>query len=283
MTLNIRPTDIPELRADLANQLRQPTVIRRMWPDGHQPTEDQRAMEAELVRLTATAEMFHISEDMADLAAEASTSLERFALQPEDVPCPAGLMLFDGEAPFEAPYDDGCKNELRGIAWYMNGGHVFAIPAVLPHGILGKGSPIALDPECAFLVEFGSHVETILVPSGGCGGFGVLGMLLTVWLLMGQTLAQCEQTEPDRAARKRLRRLNAEPGPVRVITLRRPKVPAGAGESSREYHYRWITRGHWRQQWYPARQVHRPVWIAPRAPRSSAERRSTPSSAEPAA
>lgn len=261
--MDIRPQDLPELRADFADQLRQPHVISRMWPDGHQPTDDQRALEAELARLTSTAEMFHISENMADLAAEASKTLERFAIQAEDVPSTNGLMLFDGQAPFEAAYDDGCKNELRGIAWYVNSGDLFAIPAVLPHGELGRGSLMALDPEGSFLAKLGDEPQVRAPSGGGCGALDVFGMLITVSLLMGQPLATGETVEPDRAARKRLRRRNAESGPVRVIELRRPRTSAGQGDGDREYHHQWIVRGHWRQQWYPARQVHRPVWIAP--------------------
>ncbi|MFF5522570.1 hypothetical protein [Streptomyces coeruleorubidus] len=82
-------------------------------------------------------------------------------------------------------------------------------------------------------------------------------------VLMRQPLAEAEDIEPDRATRKRLRRLGHEPASVRLIGLRRPKPGPEKGDGSREYHYRWIVRGHWRQQWYPKRQVHRPVWIAP--------------------
>jgi hypothetical protein len=83
------------------------------------------------------------------------------------------------------------------------------------------------------------------------------------WLLMQQPLAEIEDIEPDRATRKRLRRFGQEPAPVLLIGLRRPKSAADRGDGAREYQHQWIVRGHWRQQWYPKRQVHRPVWIAP--------------------
>jgi hypothetical protein len=51
--------------------------------------------------------------------------------------------------------------------------------------------------------------------------------------------------------------------PVRVINLRRRAASTIAGQSDREYHHQWIVRGHWRDQWYASRGVHRPVWIAP--------------------
>lgn len=262
MSINIRPGDMPELRAELVEQLRRPAVMRRMWPEGVQPDEAGKRLEADLIRLTATATLFHVSEEMAALAAEASESLEKFALQAEDVPCRDGLIVFDGEAPLEAPYDDGCKNELRGIAWYSDGGSVLAMPVVLPHGDLGKGGRVALDPGGCFLARYGAKVEELLTPAGG-PAFDVFGMLLTVWLLMMQPLVQMTTVEPDRAARKRLRRLAAEAAPVRVVELRRRKADGAPGDGSREFHHQWIVRGHWRQQWHPKREVHRPVWIAP--------------------
>jgi hypothetical protein len=33
--------------------------------------------------------------------------------------------------------------------------------------------------------------------------------------------------------------------------------------SERDYQHQWVVRGHWRQQWYPSRNVHRPIWITP--------------------
>jgi hypothetical protein len=88
-------------------------------------------------------------------------------------------------------------------------------------------------------------------------------VLKATWLLMAQPLAITAGVEYDRAAKRRYARVNEEPPPVRVITLRRPANSAESGPSDREYHHQWIVRGHWRQQWYPSREVHRPVWIAP--------------------
>ncbi|GFJ79518.1 hypothetical protein Phou_036980 [Phytohabitans houttuyneae] len=89
-----------------------------------------------------------------------------------------------------------------------------------------------------------------------------LATLRATWLLMSQPVASVQEAEFDRAARRRAER-QGQPSPrVRVISLRRPASTA-SGHSDREYNHQWIVRGHWRQQWYPARQVHRPLWIAP--------------------
>jgi hypothetical protein len=260
--MDIRPQDLPELRIELANQLRDTAVTDRAWSHGQHPSDRLKTLVLGVADRTEAAEMYHVSEAMGALAAEASETLEKFALQPDDVPCATGLIVFDGEAPFEASYEDGCKNELRAIAWYAdpNGSGVLVIPGVLPHGWLGRGSRVAMDPGSLFLAPFSNQIEELL---GAGPVFDVFGLLLTVWLLMAQPLAEHSQAQPDRAARRRLQRAGHESAPIRVIELRRPKNSGGHGVSDREYHHQWIVKGHWRQQWHPKREVHRPVWIAP--------------------
>lgn len=89
--------------------------------------------------------------------------------------------------------------------------------------------------------------------------------LRAAWLLMQQPLVGTSEVQLPRPTRRRLQRDGHEPPPVRLVEIRRPE-PVGGGTdvaADRGYHHRWIVRGHWRQQWYPSRQVHRPVWIAP--------------------
>lgn len=93
--------------------------------------------------------------------------------------------------------------------------------------------------------------------------------ILATWLLMGQTLVRSEPMTAPRAARRRIERLDPVLDPtVRYIDLRRARTeptdrPDGVGTSTREYRHRWIVRGHWRNQYYPSRNDHRPIWIDP--------------------
>jgi hypothetical protein len=50
-----------------------------------------------------------------------------------------------------------------------------------------------------------------------------------------------------------------------VVTLRRDAAERVRAfeAASREYRHRWWVAGHYRNQWYPSVQLHRPVWIAP--------------------
>lgn len=261
--MDIRPQDLPELRAQLAQQFRDPDAAQRMFPKGSDPTgPDLQDVGRGFAEITEQAEMFHVSEGMAALAAKAAETLERFPLHHEDVPCDAGLIVFDGATPYESRHDCACTTELRGIAWYVHAGGVFVIPAVLTHGHHHRGRSIEMDFGMFFRIEFNDNVQEVRAAEEG-PFFNIFGLLLTAWLLMQQTLARTEQMEPDRPTRRRLRRIGAEPGSVRVITLRRPKSSSEPGESDREYHHQWIVRGHWRNHWHPKRQVHRPVWIAP--------------------
>jgi hypothetical protein len=86
---------------------------------------------------------------------------------------------------------------------------------------------------------------------------------MTAWLLMQQPVTTVADATFDRAERRRLARQRLDDRPVRVINLRRRAASTIAGQSDREYHHQWIVRGHWRDQWYASRGVHRPVWIAP--------------------
>ena len=64
----------------------------------------------------------------------------------------------------------------------------------------------------------------------------------------------------SRQVRRQAERKNLPP--VRVLDLRTPQR-ASEGSFSREWHHRWVVRGHWRRQWYPASQTHKLIWIDP--------------------
>lgn len=93
--------------------------------------------------------------------------------------------------------------------------------------------------------------------------------ILATWLLMGQTLVRSEPLTAPRPARRRMARLDPLLDPtVRYIDLRRARTepPDHAPErptGTREYRHRWVVRGHWRNQYYPSRNDHRPIWIDP--------------------
>lgn len=94
--------------------------------------------------------------------------------------------------------------------------------------------------------------------------------ILATWLLMGQTLTRSERVTAPRPARRRIERLDRTLDPtVRYIDLRRARTEPSerpdddTANRTRNYRHRWIVRGHWRNQYYPSRNDHRPIWIDP--------------------
>lgn len=71
-------------------------------------------------------------------------------------------------------------------------------------------------------------------------------MLLSAWLLMDQPIAAREHPRIYRPAAKRAVRAGLL-SDLTVVMLRRPRTAPGEEPSGREYHRRWIVRGHWRR------------------------------------
>jgi hypothetical protein len=251
----------------------------------------------EEVRRLHTADLFWVDEHMTDLTIAAAATMPPFNILPEDLPSQSGLIFFEkplqkkpshdefadhiyvraaswGPAPADTRWDIW-------VSWYTDCAmniesidparltKIFGVPASKALRTLTRHD-LRMPPLSYEIEELISFSETPLPYASAFTGEVMEGSdyplkeLVTAWTLMQQPIAKTRDAEFDRASRRRLQKAGIEPKPVRVISLRRPTSAAGErGESGREYHHKWIVRGHWRQQWYPGRQVHRPVWIAP--------------------
>lgn len=82
--------------------------------------------------------------------------------------------------------------------------------------------------------------------------------------LMSQRLAMTVDHKVDRHCRRRAEKAGREcPEFIRVVTLRRMEearksVPGGAPV---DWQWQWNVIGHWRNQWFPTEQKHKPVFI----------------------
>lgn len=90
--------------------------------------------------------------------------------------------------------------------------------------------------------------------------------LVVTWLLMGQTLTRHEEVQASRSAMRHIARIDPGlMGVTRYVQLRHRSVHAeergNADGAGRQYTHRWVVRGHWRNQYYPSRRGHRPIWI----------------------
>lgn len=73
------------------------------------------------------------------------------------------------------------------------------------------------------------------------------------------TVSEWRPSRQDRAWVKRHRREALDA--VRILDVRRRPRQGSEGNTGREYHHRWMVDGHWRNQWYPSQNRHKPVWI----------------------
>lgn len=230
----------------------------------------------EVLRLRE-ATLFYVAAEMVELVEAAAQSVPDFQLAPEDLPSDTGLMIF--QSPI-APVSIG-EDELgvTAVCWartparddvlfgttYMDRAEAAPIfDRIAPNRQVGRREPrLVYAHGGEYFWPFGDNAgvttdaanfATVLLPR-----------LRTAWLLMQQPVTSSRDVPLTRPARRRLQRAGHEPADVRLVELRRPAgaTPTGDSVGEREYRHRWIVRGHWRQQWYPSRQVHRPVWIAP--------------------
>lgn len=273
--MDIRPQDLPELRAEavafmLGNQVRNESAVRREMVINGVPEDRARSLAAAQHRIVPQkakdADLFWVSSDMAAVAQAASATLPSFIIEMEDLPTPVGFMVF--QRPVCAGLSpDGEEMFLGGALWAaLAGSGVSITPLWERETLMGERMhrgmpPLVVGIEATITTPFGNagwmefdstSIHRVMNP-----------LLIAAWLLMQQPLAAVGEAAADRAAQKRIRRAGHEPAKVRVIGLRRAKSSAEHGDGESSYQHQWIVRGHWRNHWHPKREVHRPVWIAP--------------------
>lgn len=248
------------------------------------------------------AELFYVREEMAQLAVAAGKFLPEFTLAAEDLPVPDGFAFFEtpiatDRREMRGPNGDlvpGSVVDINAVLWVTlndtvhltwwedTSSHEDVLRknlglSEMDLAVIRARAPLNWGMEMR--LPFGMEKWGFSDPDSWHNPDGPtsiplqearktqppVGWLLTlksVWLLMQQEVSSVENAHFDRAAHRRAARENREIPAVRVIALRRSGSGTGGG-GSREWHHRWLVRGHWRQQWYARRGVHRPVWIAP--------------------
>lgn len=235
-----------------------------------------RRFAARHVQVLRRAELFYVNSNMLALAVGAGRTLDSTDLHEADLPAEEGLIYFSDPIDF----DDGNAEAVCAaswsiiligderallVTWFTSADEIRRLAQ--QGGWNLNTRPRKINQALCTMWRFGND-QTILLdgrrtslnetPEGRA-----IGALFSVWHLMRQTLAATTDAHYDRASIRRLARENREPERVRVIELRRRMPSTGNAESDREYHHQWIVRGHWRKQWYPSLDLHRPVWIAP--------------------
>jgi hypothetical protein len=92
-------------------------------------------------------------------------------------------------------------------------------------------------------------------------------LLVAFWRFIQEPWIDGRMMLPGRPATRRNRAAGRPEPNVRVVRLRRAEARTRRereeGEEPVEtlWSHRWIVKGHWRNQWYPSMQQHRPRWI----------------------
>lgn len=271
---------------------------QNMRPPGT-PTMSADILAREEMDRLRSADLFYVAPEMTDLAIAAGAALPEFTLMPEDLPSSAGFIVFGkpiAVVDYSEFYDGEGASPIVAASWShwdggnpwwrRNGGGCWVtyyadvsgmVDVAIQRGLITERDALRFRTRAGRLMIDNESQSPFspnplpIVDSGGrevspaesMGVFRWLAVLKTTWLLMTQPVASVTDAHYDRAARRRIQKQGKEPPVVRVINLRRQHGAGGGGASDRERHHQWIVRGHWRQQWYPVREVHRPVWIAP--------------------
>lgn len=248
------------------------------------------------------APLYWVSEPMRDLAVRAGASLPSFTYSALEIPPTArGLMFFEG-API-LTYDeevlpshrvpgkpDVIPTNITAVAWrpvtrpgtdqlgtyfsvWSDGDAASALMDDRREPGLAEayadwrereGSPLAYDNE--FIVWDGMDTDELPALRGSDTTAQTMETVLAAWLLMQERFVGCAPVEYAPKQSKRLDRkgLTKQERAVTLVHIRRTEaVPTQRGGEAQERETAWLVSGHWRNQWYPSTQTHRPRWIAP--------------------
>lgn len=281
------PRDLPDLRLRMAEFWDNPSnhpwanMVIKNPRDRREPLpRDVQSGFAELIRASlADGELYYIGRELVEIMVDGELPVSEYGFMPWDLPSPSGFMYFDGGMRFT----DNVPRSFV-LSWHT-------LPALdddSPHGVLEMYVHAPKDEARNEFYPQGSNgsrfdqeqadfvlIDRINVPFAETGngvtvrtnhrelGTYITSLLLSTCHLMRQTLAETTHETPDRGARRRHQRAGLNPPEIRVVRLRASERRESTGESARDWRHRWTVRGHWRRQWYPSIQAHRPVWIAP--------------------
>lgn len=98
-------------------------------------------------------------------------------------------------------------------------------------------------------------------------GAQIIRWLYTLWRFSQEKFIDHRMVMPDRPAQKRAIRAGRPTQEVRVIRLRKRDDHHRSDTDPLDdddilWSHRWLVKGHWRNQYFPSRDGHAPVWIS---------------------
>lgn len=281
------PRELPDLRLRLTEFWGSPRG--QAWMNTitqTDSTKNRKATTAEVATIHSgirDGELIYIDQQLSTFVASALAPFDEYGFMPWDLPAEAGLLYFEDIHPLRHDHDGTPTPAVISFNTHPptseapHGGMNVGIHAEknMARDVLTKGSrstaaqrydrefpPFVLTD--ATSVRFGPDGDELQLGTNASDHASLhIAMLFSTCYLMRQKLPTSDTETPDRSAQRRHRKAGLEPPTVRVYRIQQRERPETTGESQREWHHRWIVRGHWRKQWYPSIQAHRPVWIAP--------------------
>jgi hypothetical protein len=233
-----------------------------------QMTIGAAALEVQTFR---SAPMYVWRDDLLDAALGAAISLPApVTFKRELMPTESGVYLLGKDVLF-----DGVARPIRAIAWGCVAHLVFFWVYISTKGT----SWSQMGPLGAF-ASFGvadgvdvvntSAVDARRATEDGqfdirIGSESVVRFVLASWLWFKQRVMCPRASEVNRVAKKAAARA-AVNLLCNVVVLRRSEASTGVSSVdavARDYSCQWLVGGHWRQQYYPSTNEHRPIWIEP--------------------
>lgn len=199
---------------------------------------------------------YWVSAEMSRFLTHAQQDFPDLPLRWDEVSGPSGFILFEESLEFTGDLNgEPATRRFESLHWSSLGGYGdegqedFAI-------LIELREPGDAEPEANSLMGGGFYTTDTVQKT-----------LRAFWALTRQRIALPSRRRVDRPTRRRAERATfqlPEDGAISVVDLRRPDrkpVADAAEERMVEWSHRWIVSGHWRNQWYPSEEMHRPKFI----------------------
>jgi hypothetical protein len=225
-----------------------------------------RSLQQHITDIFSRADTYYISEEIADVLVGGFDTLPNTPLGEVRPNSLYGWAFFQRPivCPFPTPFDT--MWEIKGLAWGPVGRDSVG---GLNLGIFVR-SPQSSHLPCSGMTSWPweSGWDRIREEKAQAG---VADRELMVWLrklvfsffaFIRQECVSIQTAPASRPIRRHLPKAYTAEPVIKIIQLRRRSPATNGGESqSRDYSCRWLVRGHWRNQFYPSSQSHRPRFI----------------------
>ena len=231
-----------------------------------------KILQENFVRIFSHADTYYISEEIADVLVDSFDTLPDSPLGDVRPNSPYGWALFERPVICPFPTSDAQKWHVQALAWgplpkgYEHADDTLNI-CLFVHD---QYHPRPLwDMPCISMTvwpweEGWDHWEFDDDPDLVSHELSdwISKLCFSFFAFIRQECVSIQTTPASRPIRRHLPKAYTAEPVIQIIQLRRRSPATNGGESqSRGYSCRWLVRGHWRNQFYPSSQSHRPRFI----------------------